>query len=122
MKMEKTAHTAEELARIEEELIVGYRYELTGELPRIESYARMALERPSERFQGEKVTARTFLTSDAPRRIRWLSAAIQFLELAPVARRYLFVTGDFEQHDVLVRGLLSDLGFKDREGKWRWIQ
>ena len=85
---------ARQLAERERQFIESYRYELIGELPRLEGYARTALERATERFPSERTTARRFLEHDVPRRILWLSAVISFLENAPVRERYQFVKTD----------------------------
>ena len=114
--------TAERLAQQERELLAALHYELVGEIPRIEAYARQASEREKPRFQNERLTAIRYLNEDVPRRILWLSAAISFLQNAPVRERYEFVTGDFEQQDQIVHRLLHSRGFRDQHGVWIWIR
>lgn len=116
----KKGETAEELAALEENFRDSYRHELFVELPRIEMFARLALDRP-ERFHREHETARNFLLLNAHQRVRWLSAALSFLDLAPVEERYRFITGDFGTQDTIVGRLLFNSGFKDKRGKWRWL-
>ena len=122
MKALDPVSTAEDLAQLESEFIEEYRHELLAEVPRLEGYARLALERPKERFNGEKAIARTVLTKDTPERVRWLSAAISFLENAPVRGRYEFITADYSKQKEIVERLLNAYGFNDRHGRWAWFR
>jgi len=111
---------AEELAATEQSYRDEFRHELFDELPRRETFARLALDRP-ERFHREHETARNFLLLNAHQRVKWLTAALAFLDFAPVQERFVFITGDHDTRDTVVQRLLIDCGFKDKRGAWRWL-
>ena len=113
---------ARDLAALESSFLEGFRAELVTEIPRIEAFARMRLDQAEERFPNERRTAEQYLTKDALRRILWLSTAIAFLQHAPVEARFDFINGSFEKQDKIVRQLIRDCGFDDRNGRWIWLQ
>jgi len=112
--------SGEHLAATEQQFRDTFRHELFVELPRIETFARLALDRP-ERYEGEQAVAKKFLLLNVPTRVQWLTAALSFLDFAPVEDRYVFIVGDFSTQDTIVKRLIGNSGFLGKRGAWMWL-
>ncbi len=110
---------ATQLEHMHAELVAELRHELLTRLPRLQYFALQAVERPTERFAGEKNIARTILERDIPRQEVEIEAMLHFLEHAPGELLGPFLVADYSHQRELVLSVIREGGVIDRHRKWR---
>jgi len=107
----QNTETAEARATLLEEwcrdLTNQFLHERRVDLPRLERHATEALQRPTERFIGERQIARDVLDVDIPRKEKLIDAALLILQFANYRQRALFILGNWDRRASMIASVQS---------------